>query len=503
MLRRFLHNTAISAVAYGLAGVLGLMAVGAIARFYGVAVLGLIVLTRSFLPSGFLVLFDFGVSELATQAVARGRVGDWHAASEKVTLLTVIAGVIGVVSAVVLYLAAAPLTALFKVSADHVDAFVAILAFTALMLPIAFLGLIAEGILKGLEEYGWLRLTEVIGNALYVAAVYVMVWKGQPFETVAYAYLAMTVAKYVVLAVVVQRMARETPLRFTVWGLESRKDVLHRCWLMFNSRFAGILQQPVVPLAIGTLFGPVEVGTYDVLTRLTRFLKTVMSPLYSAILPLSTQIEETTDTRRLQILGRNGLVLPSAVVIPILTVMALFSDEILKIWVGPDHADQWPWFALSLLVPAVTVLLGAGQAALMVRADFLRLNTRYTYLQVLVQYAVTAITLVWLRERAFILGWVVSFVVSAPFIARRMLSHMDLPDSLFWEQVGRQAIVAAILTAIALAYRMYAGADGFLALVIVGGIGCLVAWGLSATLILSASDRAMFGRFARAIALRR
>ena len=69
------------------------------------------------------------------------------------------------------------------------------------------------------------------------------------------------------------------------------------------------------------------------LTRLTRFLKTVMSPLYSAILPLSTQIEETTDTRRLQILGRNGLVLPSAVVIPILNVMALFSEEILKIWV--------------------------------------------------------------------------------------------------------------------------------------------------------------------------
>jgi O-antigen/teichoic acid export membrane protein len=480
------------------------MAVGAIARFYGVAVLGLIVLTRSFLPSGFLTLFDFGVSELATQAVARGRVGDWNTASEKVTLLTLIAGMVGLVSAVVLYLAAAPLCALFKVSADHAGAFVSILAVTAFMLPIAFLGLIAEGILKGLEEYGWLRLTEVIGNALYVAAVYVMVWRGEPFETVAYAYLAMTVAKYLVLAVVVQRLARETPLRFAMWGGESRRDILHRCWLMFNARIGGILQQPVVPLAIGALFSPVEVGTYDVLTRLTRFLKTVMSPLYSAILPLSTQIEETTDTRRLQILGRNGLVLPSAVVIPILTVIALFSDNILKVWVGPDHADQWPWFALSLLVPAVTVLLGAGQTALMVRADFLRLNTRYLYVQVLIQYAVTAVAVVWFRERAFILGWVVSFVASAPFIARRMLAHMDLPSSLFWEQVGRQALVAAILTAMALAYRMSAaGADGLLALVIVGGLGCVAAWGLSATLILSASDRAMFGRFARAIAQRK
>ena len=77
MLRRFVQNTAISAVAYALAGVLGLFAVGLIAKSYGLAVLGLIVLVRAFLPTGFLALVDFGVSETTTQAVARGRVGDW------------------------------------------------------------------------------------------------------------------------------------------------------------------------------------------------------------------------------------------------------------------------------------------------------------------------------------------------------------------------------------------------------------------------------------------
>ena len=64
MLRGFLQNTAISAVAYAVAGVLGLFAVGVIARSYGVGVLGLIVLARAFLPTGFLALVDFGVSEI-------------------------------------------------------------------------------------------------------------------------------------------------------------------------------------------------------------------------------------------------------------------------------------------------------------------------------------------------------------------------------------------------------------------------------------------------------
>ncbi len=97
VLRRFLHNTAISAVAYGLAGVLGLFAVGLIARSYGLAVLGLLVLLRAFLPTGFLALVDLGVSENTTQAVARGRVGDWALASEKLSLRPLVAGATGVI----------------------------------------------------------------------------------------------------------------------------------------------------------------------------------------------------------------------------------------------------------------------------------------------------------------------------------------------------------------------------------------------------------------------
>jgi hypothetical protein len=239
VLRGFLQNTAISAVAYAVAGVLGLFAVGVIARSYGVAVLGLIVLTRSFLPTGFFTLVDLGVSESTTQFVARGRVGDWTVANEKVSLLTVIATAIGVVSAILLWAAAAPLAAIFKVAPDQADAFIAILKVTAPLLPITFLGLVMEGALKGFEQYGWLRLTEVGGNALYVVAVYALIWQGAPFETIAYAYLAMTVAKYLVLAIVLYRAARATPLRFCPWTASSRRDVVHRCWLMFHNRIAG------------------------------------------------------------------------------------------------------------------------------------------------------------------------------------------------------------------------------------------------------------------------
>jgi hypothetical protein len=183
-------------------------------------------------------------------------------------------------------------------------------------------------------------------------------------------------------------------------------------------------------------------------------------------------------------------------------VVALFSAEILKVWVGPQYADQWPWLALSLFIPAITVMLGAGQTALMVRSDFLRLNTRLLYWQVFTQYLVTAIFLAWFREKAFILGWVVSYVVFAPLIARQMLQYMGLSSLLFWEQLGRHAIVAGILTAAVAAYKMFSIPTGLMSLMIVGGVSCIVAWALSVTIILSHSDRAMFGKFVNAMTRR-
>jgi O-antigen/teichoic acid export membrane protein len=502
VLRRFLQNTAISAVAYGLAGVLGLFAVGVIARSYGVAVLGLIVLVRAFLPSGFLALTDFGVSEITIQAVSGGRVGDWVAAGEKVSFLTLIAGSTGIISGIALWITSGWLAIVFKVAPDQVEACIAILQVTALMLPLAFLGLVVEGVLKGFEHYGWLRATEVGGNAAYVVAVYGCVWYRTPFEWIAYSYLATIVAKYLVLTAIAYGAAYRTPLRFRAWTLPVRRDVIHRCWLMFNNRITGVLQQTLIPLAIGALFGPAEVGTFDLITRLPRFLKATMAPLYAAILPISTQIEETTDTRRLQMLGRNGLVLPAAIVFPVLISVALFAKEILIVWVGTQHADQWPWLALSLFIPAITVMLGTAQTALMVRSDFLQFNTRLLYLQVVTQYLVTLIFVAWLRERAFILGWVISYVIFAPVIARYMLAAMSLPESLFWEQVCRHLILAAILAAGVGAYKVFSSPPGLIGLAIAGGTCCIVGWILSAGIVLSRSDRAMFGTFLKAMTKR-
>jgi hypothetical protein len=84
-------------------------------------------------------------------------------------------------------------------------------------------------------------------------------------------------------------------------------------------------------------------------------------------------------------------------------------------------------------------------------------------------------------------------------IAHHMLSHMKLPRSLFWEQLGRQVLVASILAGLIVASKMFVDPGSLIALAVIGGLNCIVAWVLSGAIILSGSDRAMFGRFARAM----
>ncbi|MBU6462886.1 MAG: teichoic acid transporter [Proteobacteria bacterium] len=498
MLRRFLRNTAISAAAYGIAGVLGLFAVGVIARSYGLSVLGLVVLARAFLPTGFLALVDLGVSETTTQAVARGRIGDWRVANERVSLLGMIAAVTGIASSLILWAAGSFLTGIFRVPPEQITAFISILHVTAVVLPICFLGLVVEGFLKGFEYYGWLRATEVGSNLIYVAIIYVLSSSGADFEWLAYAYLATVVGKYLVLAIIVCQAGQCVSMRIGLWSAPVRRDILHRCWLMFNSRIGGTLQQPVPPLVIGALFGPTEVGTFDLITRLPRFLKATMAPLYAAILPISTRLDETTDERRFQMLGRSGLILPSALLVPALVVVATFSKDILRIWVGPQYAGQWPWLALSLCIPAVTAILGSGQTALIVRSSYLRLSTRLIYWQVFTQYAISFVFLFWLREAAFIVGWAVSYVLFAPLFACYMLAEIGLPNALFWLHLTKLAIVAIILVIAVLIYEQISAPTNLISLMLVGGLASTLAWILSFGIVLSRSDRAMFRKFAQA-----
>src|SRR4029453_12815382 len=130
MIKRLIQNTVISTVAFGAAAVLGLIVIPVIIRTWGVTEFGLIIITRLLLPSGMMAVFDFGLSEVATQVVARAREHrDWDRAGRQLTFLTVISIVLAVTFSVSIWLGAPYISAVMKVDAAHTDRFIDILHY--------------------------------------------------------------------------------------------------------------------------------------------------------------------------------------------------------------------------------------------------------------------------------------------------------------------------------------------------------------------------------------
>src|SRR4029453_1970943 len=132
MIKRLIHNTIISTVAFGAAAILGLIVIPVIIRTWGVPEFGRIVITRLLMPSGMMAVLDLGLSEVATQVVARAREHRvWKLVGRQLSFLTVLSILLAAVMSGSIWLGAPYLTVLMKVDAAHVDRFTDILHYTA------------------------------------------------------------------------------------------------------------------------------------------------------------------------------------------------------------------------------------------------------------------------------------------------------------------------------------------------------------------------------------
>src|SRR5690242_13778561 len=124
MIKRLIHNTIISTVAFGAAAILGLIVIPVIIRTWGVTEFGLIVITRLLLPSGMMAVPARGLSAAATQVVARASEHrDWNPVARQLSFLTALSLALAITLSAAIWLGTPYLSVLMKVDAAHADRF--------------------------------------------------------------------------------------------------------------------------------------------------------------------------------------------------------------------------------------------------------------------------------------------------------------------------------------------------------------------------------------------
>jgi O-antigen/teichoic acid export membrane protein len=491
MMGRLFRNTVVTAMAFAISSVLGLIAVSIIVSAWGLAPLGLIVLARTFLPVGFMAILDFGVSEIATQAIARARANsDWQAASHKISLVLGLAILIGATVSIAIASASDALVTVFHVDAEYADAFRMILYATAAANFVLFPTLVAEGIVKGYEHFPLLRGVDVASNVIYFVATAIAAQLDAPFQVVAFAFLAGNLIRSMAIGTSALHLARGVKLTLG-WGSdrELRRSTLHLSWLMAQSRFLGVLQGPLLPIVVGLLYAPVAVGVYDILVRLPRFAKSVLSILNASLLPVSAIIDEHGSRELMQRLGRVGLVILPAVTIPPLTAAAVFAEPILRLWLGPKFTAYWPWMSTMFAVPAAAQFLSFGSVIMLVRPNILAILNYLSLAQIIVMVLTIIATLGVFQERAFILGQAVSWLVLLPWQVLILARELEVGRvTAMKTMVVQSCLIVPLAVAVVMLQNRFR-LENLVELAIAMGVWCAALWVVQYLLILDSRGR--------------
>lgn len=415
MFRRLIINTALSAAAFLTISIVGLLLTPLIVKTYGLAAYGLVTLARLFLPTGVLALVDLGLSEVSIQAVARAREDqDWRAARAQLTLLSLTSIGLGGVAAGLLSAGAAGLAVLLKTPPELADELVRVLLFTAAALPILFISLVAEGTLKGFERYDVIRGLEVGATASYAALTIAAIVLNGSFEHVCLAYVvAQTLRALVAIGLATALLHRNGigPMR---WNPADRRIIFERSGVVTYARLIGSLQGQAPPLLISAIFGPAATGVYDVLTRLPKFVKSMLGLISSTLLPVAVRLDVSNNTEGVRRLGETGLLVVTLVTLPLVTASMFFSREILQLWIGPQVSDDWLWLSLMFLQPTIMSIVGFGSNMLLGRLDLTRRLNAITTLQIALQLGLSLALAGLLREKAFILGQIIAICITFP-----------------------------------------------------------------------------------------
>lgn len=114
---------------------------------------------------------------------------------------------------------------------------------------------------------------------------------------------------------------------------------------------------------------------------------------------------------------------------PPLFALAVFSEQLLHLWVGDMLARYWAWQSLAFSTPLMTVIVGFASMSMFSKTEVLKFMRLMIGLRLVVQYAMAWLFIGVLGDRAFILGTTVAVLVTAVWELKLLLKLQGVDSS--------------------------------------------------------------------------
>jgi O-antigen/teichoic acid export membrane protein len=476
------RNTYYNISAFGINTILSLATITMLVRGFGVEGYGIVILARMLLPNGIMGLLEAGFPEVTCRSVAAARAtGDLKQIGQRVSAASLMAGGIGVVAALVLWVLADFVVDLVFHSADTGRAdLIRLVVVSAFSLPLQLIGSVIRGAFEGSERFALVRSVEVLSNLGYLAVIAILLTSEATVVDAALAYVWIWNARSV-LYVALVHFGRGGDVSFgthQIWC--GTAGFLRHAFQLFSGKFFSMLLNFGPSIALGVFANAGTVGSYEIVMRIPRVLKTLSGMFNGALLPFAARSDAIGDRVSAKRVVEQGTTVVVAFVVALSVPVIVLGPDVLLHWLGIVDSELSLYLRIALLWPVLAATIGIGSSMLLSRPSAAAAINKLSMATTLCYFAIAVGLYPWLAWRAFVVALIVSQALTMPAYWRLLALEYAI-DVRVWVAFAIKSVlvvVVAFLTSIAA--QSVAPVDGLVLLVAHGlFVGMMVACGVA------------------------
>jgi len=194
-----------------------------------------------------------------------------------------------------------------------------------------------DAALAGLFRYDLSAKIESSINVSMNLCLLVLVIAGCNLLTIIYVNVFFAFASVVVNFLVVKQQLPTLHITFNFDKIYFNKIFKFSSFIML-SRVSGVFSNYIVRFVVSYFLGPAAVALYVVPSKLLAAFGGLLSSASNVVFPLASQLNVSDSSEKIKELFYKSARLFSAISVPVMLFIIVFSRQILKLWMGNDFA---------------------------------------------------------------------------------------------------------------------------------------------------------------------
>jgi len=420
-------------------------------RSLGREAYGVWVLVASFsVVSGYLSLLDLGFLTSIAKFVAehRARQQDLEI-NQVVSTALVVFSVLGTLASAGLALFAALfLEVVFNIPPDLVGAARALLYALALQVLFEFPGLVFWAVLEGLQRYDLIRLVDMVRMGIYALLLLLLLPRGYGLAAMGIISLIVAAFRILVFVVVSRRLLPMLRLKWRLdWSICRR--ILTFSSQVFVLRINTVIYQQIGYGVIAVFLISTLLTDYDVANRIQNLMLSFLIMTGSIMVPAASKLNAIQGEEQLQDLFVRGTKYVVALCLPIVIFCLVFTEAIIRYWIGPDYVHDVGITRLYLVYLFYFSVTVVGYN-MMIGMDRIRPLIKVQITATVVNLLVSVILVRPLGVAGVIWGALIGHALLVYPYLHHSLSTLRVPWSRFWQESLRSTLLTAVVFALLL-----------------------------------------------------